>query len=271
MSGETSAMLSAAATAFDRVADSYDEIFTRSMIGRAQRGQVWSRLLDAFPSGSRILELNCGTGEDARYLAHRGRSVVACDGSPLMIEVAKRRSGAKISENLEFFKLANEDLGFIPSDKTFDGAFSNFSGLNCVDDLRPFARNLADLVKPGSPVLLCLWSRVCIAEFFWYLLQGQPKKACRRFSGKTTAKVGGETIRVAYPTVKTIRRAFSPWFELRSRCAIGLFVPPSYLEQWMSKHPNILARLERLDRMCIDWPICRDAGDHVLLELVRCN
>jgi SAM-dependent methyltransferase len=271
MSGETSAMLSAAATAFDRVADSYDEIFTRSMIGRAQRGQVWSRLLGAFPSGSRILELNCGTGEDARYLARRGRSVVACDASPLMIQVAKRSSGSQISENLEFLKLANEDLGLMPSDKPFDGAFSNFSGLNCLDDLRPFARNLAALVKPGSPVLLCLWSRVCVAEFFWYLLHGQRRKACRRFSGKTTAKVGGETIRVAYPTVKTVRRAFSPWFELRSRCAVGLFVPPSYVEQWMSKHPKILARLERLDRMCINWPIFRDVGDHALLEFVRCN
>jgi hypothetical protein len=39
----------------------------------------------------------------------------------------------------------------------------------------------------------------------------------------------------------------------------------------MSKHPKILARLERLDKVSASWPIFRDAGDHVLLELVRCN
>jgi len=262
---------SAAATAFDRVADSYDEVFTHSMIGRAQRRKVWAKLLAAFPHGSHILELGCGTGEDARYLAQRGRSIVACDASHSMIQVAKRSSPGETYANVEFLHLANEDLGFMPSDKLFDGAFSNFSGLNCIADLRPFASNLAALVKPGSLVLLCLWSRVCIAEFFWYLLQGQPWKACRRFSGKATAKVGAVTIPVAYPSVRSVRRAFSPWFQLRSRSAVGLFVPPSYVEQWMSKRPNILARLERLDKVSADWPIFRDVGDHMLLELVRCN
>ena len=261
----------AAATAFDGVADSYDEAFTYSMIGRAQRSKVWAKLLAAFPRGSHILELNCGTGEDARYLVERGRSVVACDASDSMIQVAKRRSPLGDSANLEFLHLANEDLGFMPSEKLFDGAFSNFSGLNCLADLRPFASNLAGLVKPGGAVLLCLWSRVCVAEFFWYLLHGQARKACRRFPGKATAKVGDVTIAVAYPTIRNVRRAFSPWFRLRSRNAVGLFVPPSYVEQWMSKHPKILAGLERLDGVSSSWPIFRDAGDHVLLELVRCN
>jgi SAM-dependent methyltransferase len=260
-----------AATAFDGVAESYDEIFTHSMIGQAQRRAVWAKLADAFPRGSRIVELSCGTGEDARYLVERGRSVIACDASPRMIEVAKRRSAVGTNANLKFLNIANEDLGSLPYEQLFDGAFSNFSGLNCVADLRPLASNLATLLKPGSPVLLCLWSRVCVAEFFWYLFHGQLKKACRRFPGKATAQVGGVTIPVLYPTVHRVRRAFSPWFELRSRTAVGLFVPPSYIEKWMSKHPQTLARLEQLDKILGEWPIFRDSGDHVLLELVRCN
>jgi SAM-dependent methyltransferase len=271
MHGGTGVITLAAATAFDGVADSYDEVFTHSMIGRAQRRKVWAKLLAAFPRGSRILELNCGTGEDARYLVERGRSVVACDASHSMIEVAKRVSPWRNNANLEFLHLANEDLGLMPSERLFDGAFSNFSGLNCLADLRPFASNLVGLVKPGGAVLLCLWSRVCVAEFFWYFLHGEPRKACRRFPGKATARVGDVTIPVAYPTVSNVRRAFSPWFQLRSRSAVGVFVPPSYVERWISKHPKILARLERLDKVSADWPIFRDAGDHVLLELVRCN
>ena len=71
------AVHTAAAVAFDRVASSYDELFTHTAIGRAQRKQVWEKLLAAFPPGSRILELNCGTGEDARFLAarHPGREI----------------------------------------------------------------------------------------------------------------------------------------------------------------------------------------------------
>lgn len=264
--------LSAAATAFDRVASSYDELFTHTTIGRAQRKHVWSRLLAAFPPGSRILELNCGTGEDARFLARSGRSVVACDASPAMIAIARRRDQEEGGlANLEHFEIANEALGSLSVEKPFDGAFSNFSGLNCLADLKPVARNLAKLVRPGGPVLVCLWSRVCPAEVLWYLLHGQPKKAVRRFSGKATARLGEMTISVAYPTVREVRRFFSPWFRLSSRRAVGLFVPPSYVERWISEHQKLLARLEWLDRLCAEWPILRDAGDHMLLEFVRCN
>lgn len=267
-----SVTLSAAATAFDRVAGCYDELFTHSMIGQAQRKQVWAKLLAVFPIGDHILELNCGTGEDARFLAQRGRSVIACDASPAMIEIARRHSQyADLDASPAYLNLANEDLALLPRDDLFDGAFSNFSGLNCLADLQPVARNLSLLVKPGGSVLLCLWSRVCLAELIWYVLHNQPKKAIRRLSGKSLARLGGVTISVSYPTVGAICRAFSPWFRLKSHRAVGLFVPPSYAEKWIRKQQKTLARLERVDQFCAEWPILRGLGDHMLLEFVRCN
>jgi ubiquinone/menaquinone biosynthesis C-methylase UbiE len=272
MSGVNTGNLTAAATAFDRVAHSYDDVFTRSVIGRAQRNQVWQRLLAAFQPGERILELNCGTGEDARFLAQRGRSVVACDASSVMIEVAEGRGKLEAgSAGIEYRQLANEDLTVLLGQDHFDGAFSNFSGLNCVADLQPVARNLAQLVKPGGRVLLCVWSRVCVAELAWFLLHRQVGKAFRRLSGKAAARVGGVTIEVSYPTVRTVQRVFIPWFRLESRSAVGLFVPPSYVESWACKHDKLFARLERLDRVFSSLPIFRVTGDHVLLEFVRCD
>ena len=260
--------ISPAAEAFDRCASAYDELFTHSLIGRAQRNQVWPRLLAAFPTGSRILELNCGTGNDARFLAEHGRTVLACDASSRMISVARRRSH---SADVEFLQLANEDLHRLSDRSPFDGAFSNFSGLNCVSDLKPVAADLAALLGPDARLLVCLWSRLCAAECIWYSLQGSFAKAFRRISGHSDATIGGLRIPVFYPTVSTVREAFSPWFSLRSRQAIGLFVPPSYAEPWIRSHPNLLATFERLDRVCATWPIFRGLGDHVLLEFVRCN
>jgi len=75
-----------------------------------------------------------------------------------------------------------------------------------------------------------VWSRVCVAELAWFLLHGQVGKAFRRLSGKAAARVGGVTIEVSYPTVRTVRRVLSPWFRLESHSAVGLFVPPSYVE-----------------------------------------
>ena len=268
----TSVNFAASAKAFDRVAGSYDELFTRSAIGQAQRKQVWQRLLQAFAPSERIIELNCGTGEDARFLAQRGRSIVACDASAAMIEVAIARTKLETTgADITFRRLANEELGILPRQEQFDGAYSNFSGLNCAADLEPVARNLASLVRPGGRVLLCLWSRVCAWEIVWYLLHGQSNKAFRRFSGRATARVGELTITVSYPTVRDVQRVFAPWFALERRRAIGLFVPPTYAEEWARKHETTLRNLERLDGIFAKRPILRDVGDHVLLEFTRCS
>ena len=263
---------STAAKAFDLVARSYDESFTRSTIGQAQRRQVWQRLLQSFAPGRRILELNCGTGEDARFLARQGRSIVACDASAEMIGIAAARTELEASgADITFQWLANEHLSSLLGQNHFDGAFSNFSGLNCASDLRPIASNLASLVRPGGRVLLCMWSRMCVWEIAWHLLRGQRYKTFRRFSARTTARIGELIIPVFYHAVRQVQRAFTPWFALERRRAIGLFVPPSYMEGWARKHEAALRHLEHLDEIFAGWPALRDVGDHVLLEFTRCS
>lgn len=265
-----------AGKAFDQIADRYDDTFTRSCIGRAQRQQVWRRLIRAFGPGSHLLELNCGTGEDALFLARHGRSVLACDASTEMIRVAQARCEEEgRTARAEFRVLANEDLAILRGDTRhatqFDGAFSNFSGMNCLADLRPAAENLAALLKPGAPLLLCLSTRFCPGEWVWYLAHGEKKKAFRRVSGRADAKLGDVALSVTYPTIRQLRHSFSPWFRLKSRRAVGLFVPPSYAEGWASLHRGSLALFERMDRAFAAWPALRDIGDHVLLEFVKCR
>jgi ubiquinone/menaquinone biosynthesis C-methylase UbiE len=263
---------SRAAVAFEHCADSYDQLFTRSAIGRAQRQQVWPRLIKAFAPGSHILELNCGTGEDACFLAEHGCAVLACDASFRMLAVARRRTEARnLITRVELLRVANEDLARLYPHAPLHGAFSNFSGLNCVADLQLVAVHLARLLAPGARLLLCLWSRVCASEILYYLLRGRPFKAFRRLSGRSTATMGGSTIPVFYPSVRSLRRTFSPWFSLKSHRAIGLFVPPTYMEPWAQSHPDLMSRFESADRVCSSWPILRGLGDHVLLEFVRCN
>ena len=79
----------ATGAAFDRLAGSYDEVFTRSVIGRVQRGVVWKVLAETFRPGDRILELNCGTGEDALFLGRRRVTVESCDADRTNREAAR--------------------------------------------------------------------------------------------------------------------------------------------------------------------------------------
>jgi SAM-dependent methyltransferase len=256
--------------AFDSIAPKYDDLFTRSMIGRAQRGAVWEALIDTFESGAHILELNCGTGEDALFLAQHDISVVACDGSGGMIQAARQRMQAEDPEAaVEFRLLATEHLARLGPSALFDGALSNFSGLNCVSDLSRVAQDLAFLVTARAPLLICLSTRFCLAEMLWFLIHGDFRKAFRRTSGVATARVGEFAVKVHYPTLRQVRESFSPWFRLRSCTGIGIAVPPSYLEATIRKYPRLFHLLRWIDKRIARLPLARTMGDHMLLHFER--
>jgi ubiquinone/menaquinone biosynthesis C-methylase UbiE len=258
-----------AGLAFDTLAENYDAHFTQSHIGRAQRDVVWREAVVAFEGRHTILELNCGTGEDALFLASRGHRVTALDASRAMIDRASMRKECEAPNAAVHFQfLPTEHLAALPS-TYFDAIFSNFSGLNCVSDLREVAEQLAQRTQPGAPALLCISTRVCLWETAWFLLHGEIRKAIRRWSGHSTAVLNGVDVTVHYPTVAEFSEAFAPHFKLRSCTGVGIFVPPSYIEPWMQRHPRLLALMARVDRMACHLPILRTLGDHVLLHFVR--
>jgi SAM-dependent methyltransferase len=260
--------------AFDSIAAGYDELFTRSTIGRAQRGVVWDALLNTFEPGAHILELNCGTGEDALFLARHDISVVACDGSEGMIRTArKRKQNEDPDAPIHFKLLPTEQLAKLHPGHLFDGVLSNFSGLNCVSNLDPVVWNLASLVTPSASLLICLSTRFCLAETLWFLLHGDFRRAFRRTPGVAHAKVSEFMVKVHYPTLRQVKQSFSPWFRLRSCTGIGVAVPPSYLEPMIRKYPRLLGLLRWIDKRISHLPLLRIMGDHMLLhfERVECS
>jgi ubiquinone/menaquinone biosynthesis C-methylase UbiE len=245
-------------------------LFTRSLIGRAQRDAVWAVLTQTFHCGDTIVELNCGTGEDALFLARNAISVVACDASERMIQIARRRLQSEAPETPVYLcLLPTERISELQSATLLDGAFSNFSGLNCVADLKQTAQDLAALVKPGAPLLVCLSTRFCLSEILWFLLHGQPRKAFRRCSGRATAQVGEFTVEVYYSTVRKLQRDFAPAFVMRSCIGVGVAVPPSYVEASIRKYPKVLALLQAIDKLISKFPGFRVIGDHVLIRFDR--
>ena len=261
-----------AGRAFDQLAEGYDDLFTNSIIGRAQRDAVWRSVTRTFRPGSHILDLNCGTGEDALFLARRGMSVVACDASPGMISAAQRRRRREApGSSVRFEVLPTEELAALCEQEAFDGVFSNFSGLNCVADLTKVARALFRAVKPGAPLLLCFSTRYCCWEALWFLTRAEFSKAFRRWKGKTIVRLGGIPVEVRYPTIRELRKVFSPGFRLRSCIGIGITVPPSYIEWWAKEHPGIIQFMQRVDWMICEWCGFRAIGDHVLLCFERCT
>lgn len=259
-----------AGMAFDTIADSYDSTFTESLIGRSQRSVVWAKASAIFRAGDHVLELNCGTGEDALFLARRGVSVTACDASSRMIGQAQSRVAAEFPEaTIEFHTLCTEDLDGLDSPLLFDGVFSNFSGLNCVENIPEAAHVISRRLKSGAQALFCLSTRYCLWEILYYLSQGNPRKAFRRFTGITAAKLGQHSFPVYYPTLGALLKSLRPAFRLLSVTGVGVTVPPSYLEPWARRNPRLLGFLEAVDKILCRWPGLRVLGDHMLVHLER--
>lgn len=266
------ASLPPAALAFDSIAAGFDRRFGTWASVAAQRRAVRSALAGAFPAGARLLEVGGGTGEDAQWLLERGRRVMLTDASPAMVEVAAGKlaglAGAETAilpaERMEGFAAERAASGAPP----FDGAYSNFAALNCVTDLSPFARGLAQLVRPGGSAMLVVFGVACPGEMITELLLGRPRNMVRRFArGDVAARLSRRSFTVRYHRQADLADALAPWFEPRNRVGIGVFVPPSAAEPWISRHPRLLAGLERLDSL-LAHPLAV-FGDHILYRFVR--
>ncbi len=255
-----------AAFAFDDLAEDYDRQFTRSRIGSLMRAAVWQRLDTLFPPGTFVLELNCGTGEDAVYLGQRGIRVLATDRSAKMVELAQRKVAAAGLETLvEVRPLALEELDRFTAGP-FGGALSNFGGLNCLADRQTVARGLANRLVPGAVVMLCVMGPWAPWEWLWYLARAEPAKAFRRFR---PGGVPWRGVTIHYPSIGRLRREFAPWFRVRRVGALGALLPPPYAESWAGKHPRWLERLNRWERRWETLPPLPWLADHYLLELER--
>jgi ubiquinone/menaquinone biosynthesis C-methylase UbiE len=259
---------------FDAVAARYDETFTSSKIGQAQRTSVWKELTKTFCAGDRILEIGCGTGVDACFLAERGVQVTACDSSSRMIALATRRiQQSGLQKLVQPLVLRAENIGSLSTEEMFDGAFSNFGVLNCVEDLNWLAGDLARLLKPGATAFLCWMGPYCLWEVLWYLSQGNGHKAFRRLhqDGINARIADGTFVRVHYPSVSLLARTFAPEFRLKSVKGIGVAVPPSYLEPWAQRHPHWFQLCEQADLFMGRCPGVRTLADHVSVRLERAD
>src|ERR1700733_2992661 len=91
----TSANELRAAKAFSKQSVLFDEIYSDDTIIQYKRARVRAHVNSFIKPGSRILELNAGTGEDAIFFAGEGHTVHATDISAGMLDKLKEKVSTK--------------------------------------------------------------------------------------------------------------------------------------------------------------------------------
>ncbi|MDX2173018.1 MAG: class I SAM-dependent methyltransferase [Bacteroidota bacterium] len=256
--------------AFNNYAEQYDGHFTNSLIGKAQRKQVYSYLniLNYFANKS-ILEINCGTGEDAKVFSSYNANVTATDISKQMIACAKQKNE---NSSIHFIECAIQDIEKKFNSNTFDVVFSNFGGLNCLNEkeLIQFFKAVTHLTLPKSDLVFVIMGTNCFVEKLYFFLKFNRAKVLRRKQklGVET-NINGEIFTTFYYSPKELKNIFKSGFEIVNTKPIGLFVPPSYIEPFVRKHPNFLKLFVKLDSFFTRFSFLSNISDHYLIHLKR--
>lgn len=117
-----------------------------AIVGIAESGRIRGRVLD----------VGCGTGENALYLAQRGHAVLGLDFVPAAIDRARAKAGERqstaefqVADALELSKLGQRFDTIIDC-----GLFHTFS-----DEERPvFVRGLHEALVPGGRLFILCFS-----------------------------------------------------------------------------------------------------------------
>lgn len=255
---------------FDSMAQSYDDDFTNTTLGRLLRKRVWRVIMQHFHNGNHILEINCGTGEDAIWMAKNGMFVTATDASAEMIKIAKEKlsnEDISVRRRVSFQQKSFDEIESVKVLDNFDGILSNFGGLNTINNWNELAVSLSKITKLHAKIILVPMGKWCWWEIFWFSIRFDFSPAFRRFRQPAKFRIRGEEMKIWYPTVNQMKQSFSSHFTMESTSGLGIILPPSCFKKWVDRFPKLFTWLDATDNVLGNllpfW------GDHFIVVFKR--
>lgn len=156
--------------AYGAIAAIYGQHFAELYIKR-YGGFLKTHFLAVLP-GRRVLDIACGTGDLASWLAGKGYNLCACDISEQMIAQARQRAGP--------MRLLVCDMRALPFRAGFDGVVCTFDSINHLlnwRDLKSFFSGVLEALEPGG---------------IFFFDANLPEGLAGRWQGEQTLKAGEE-------------------------------------------------------------------------------
>jgi ubiquinone/menaquinone biosynthesis C-methylase UbiE len=251
--------------AFSQQSYNYDQADNENIILQDLRMQVYEHTKKFIKPGSRILELNAGTGIDALHFVSQGHVVHATDLSDGMIaQIEKKILVNNLKDRFTVQQLSYENLDAVYG-HDFDFVFSNFGGVNCIDDLTTVTRRLPPLLKKDAIVTWVIMPKICPTEWL-ALLKGNFNFAFRRLKKDgVMAHLEGQYFKTYYHSLSKIKNAFGPRFEFLATESLALLSPQPHSYNFAKKRPMAYKFSRTLDRVFRKiFPFNR-WGDHIVV------
>lgn len=211
--------------AYDAIAREYDRQIEDD---EWMRRILWHRYMEIFRPGRHVLDVGCGTGADAVFLARHGVRVTGIDISSAMLEEARSRAAlAGLSDMVQVILADIEDLSSF-QEGMFDGIISAFAALNTLPSLSHFAADSARLLVPHGRMILHLLNRSSIWEWVGLATRGRWAEAFQLGRHRErTFILGGQPVRHYLPRAdEAFARDFSACFRLCELRGLGIARPP---------------------------------------------
>jgi ubiquinone/menaquinone biosynthesis C-methylase UbiE len=267
--------ISASAAAFDAIAPRYDDMFSAAAnpLIAMMRARVMRAVDRHFPDPATLLEIGCGTGEDALALLERGHRVVACAPAPAMIAKARAKLAAAGGRAAQVELLAGSVERIAETwsarGQAVDGVFSNFAPLNCELSLAPLRLLLERALRRGGRFIAVVLPQICPLEVALFMARAEPRAALRRFRREAVADVEGQRFAMKYYGATDFDAALGGSFRRIETRSLGLFLPPLSFGNSFARVPGLLTALGAVEDRVSALPGLRRMGDHVLLVYER--
>jgi ubiquinone/menaquinone biosynthesis C-methylase UbiE len=255
--------------AFSAVASGYDDAFSRRPHVLLVRMQVQALMKTWFPPKGVVLELGCGTGEDALFLKSQHFRVIASDISLDMLRTAKEKS-SRLGYDIDFLQLAAESLQAV-KEQSCNAILSNFGGLNCVEDIDRVLNICHGILQERGVVILCLMNNRSFWKMMIDLSRGRfPVLFLGADQAGVNASVGTHSIRIWYHSIHQLKHRAGGRFTIRKIVGLNILTPPPGAVTIRSRHPVLMKFLESIERRIASFPLLSRLGDHFVIVLERC-
>lgn len=257
--------MGSSAAAYDAIAEHYDAGVEGD---RWMRDILWNAYSRRFEPGMRVLDVSCGTGIDALFLARRGVHVTAIDNSVGMIERLRFKASTNDHERLIESTVLDASQLLTLRPRSFDGLISAFAGLNTLPSLDDFAGQAWAMVRPGGHCVVHLLNRFSLWEFAGHVAGGRWSRARGlRRDDRRTFEIGGHPVehRLLDP-LESASVFRSAGFEIDAVYGLGILRPPHNLTRVPRRAVVALERIEtvvRSHRPFVGW------GRFFVLEMRR--